>query len=219
VIWDIYWFLVEYRPLYYNVVLASACFCYRNGLICFTVSFQKFPVFVATSKVSWGSQQYSCCDTCKMQTKWYPGSVRQCDLLVECVCFGMLGVQGILSAYQMCLNHVVLYGPTNFAPIIYHAAQFAAASKSETTPKVWFYQQQMLSVSSDYKFLSVVLYCPAFRWLYIFLGTGENSSVWILDVYNMICAQCGFCKDNTLSRRIIKLQKLTVFQPVSFSVA
>jgi len=46
------------------------------------------------------------------------------------------GVQGILSAYQMCLSHVVLYGPTNFAPIIYHVAQFAAASKSEPTPKV-----------------------------------------------------------------------------------
>jgi len=38
----------------------------------------------------------------------------------------------------MCLSQVVLYGPTNFAPIIYHAAQFAAAAKSEPTPKVWF---------------------------------------------------------------------------------
>jgi len=53
-----------------------------------------------------------------------------------CVYLYVLGVQGILSAYQMCLQHVVLYGPTNFAPIIYHAAQFAAAAKSEPTPKV-----------------------------------------------------------------------------------
>ena len=52
-----------------------------------------------------------------------------------------VGVQGILSAYQMCLSQVKLHGPTNFAPIIYHVAQFAAAAKSEPTPKVlscWF---------------------------------------------------------------------------------
>ena len=55
-----------------------------------------------------------------------------------CVC-DVEGVQGILSAYQMCLSQVTLYGPTNFAPIIYHAAQFAAAAKSEPTPKVWFF--------------------------------------------------------------------------------
>jgi len=46
------------------------------------------------------------------------------------------GVQGILNAYQVCLNHVQLYGPTNFAPIIYHVAQFAAAAKADPTPKV-----------------------------------------------------------------------------------
>jgi len=66
-----------------------------------------------------------------------------------CVYFTyVVGIQGILGAYQMCLQHVVLYGPTNFAPIIYHAAQFAAAAKSEPTPKVcacrswWFYVQK-----------------------------------------------------------------------------
>jgi len=55
--------------------------------------------------------------------------------LTVCV-FYVVGIQGILSAYQMCLSQVQLYGPTNFAPIIYHVAQFAAASKSEPTPKV-----------------------------------------------------------------------------------
>jgi len=48
------------------------------------------------------------------------------------------GVHGILSAYQMCVSQVQLYGPTNFAPIIYHVAQFAAAAKNEPTPKVEF---------------------------------------------------------------------------------
>jgi len=50
--------------------------------------------------------------------------------------FDVAGIQGIMGAYQMCLSQVVLYGPTNFAPIIYHVAQFAAASKNEPTPKV-----------------------------------------------------------------------------------
>jgi len=53
-------------------------------------------------------------------------------------CVNAAGIQGILSAYQMCVSQVVLYGPTNFAPIIYHVAQFAAASKGEPTPKVQF---------------------------------------------------------------------------------
>jgi len=61
----------------------------------------------------------------------------QCYTVRRLVAVNTIGVQGIMSAYQMCLQHVVLYGPTNFAPIIYHVAQFAAASKSEPTPKVW----------------------------------------------------------------------------------
>ncbi|KAF2364166.1 C2 domain [Trinorchestia longiramus] len=35
------------------------------------------------------------------------------------------GVQGILEAYRHSLNTVGLYGPTNFAPVIRHVAQFA----------------------------------------------------------------------------------------------
>ena len=66
--------------------------------------------------------------------------------LTVCV-FYVVGIQGILSAYQMCLSQVQLYGPTNFAPIIYHVAQFAAASKSEPTPKVWFFLLQWFQSS------------------------------------------------------------------------
>ncbi|XP_018015723.1 copine-8 [Hyalella azteca] len=38
-------------------------------------------------------------------------------------------VRGVLDAYHSCLSRVQLYGPTNFAPIITHVAQFAAAHR------------------------------------------------------------------------------------------
>lgn len=47
-----------------------------------------------------------------------------------------LGVQGILDAYRLCVSQVQLYGPTNFAPIILHVAQFAAAAKKENSARV-----------------------------------------------------------------------------------
>ncbi len=36
-----------------------------------------------------------------------------------------LGVQGVIQAYQQALTTVELWGPTNFAPIIRHVANFA----------------------------------------------------------------------------------------------
>uniref|UniRef100_A0A6A7FQ31 Copine-8-like n=1 Tax=Hirondellea gigas TaxID=1518452 RepID=A0A6A7FQ31_9CRUS len=38
-------------------------------------------------------------------------------------------IRGVLDAYHACLNRVQLYGPTNFAPIINHVAQFASAHR------------------------------------------------------------------------------------------
>jgi hypothetical protein len=46
------------------------------------------------------------------------------------------GIQGVLDAYRMCVTRVTLYGPTNFAPIILHVAQFAAAAKKENNARV-----------------------------------------------------------------------------------
>ena len=43
------------------------------------------------------------------------------------------GVEGIVSAYYNSLNTVQLYGPTNFAPVINHVANFASAHQSEAT--------------------------------------------------------------------------------------
>ncbi|KAK2194289.1 hypothetical protein NP493_1g12046 [Ridgeia piscesae] len=37
------------------------------------------------------------------------------------------GIPGVLNAYYTSLQHVQLYGPTNFAPVINHVAKFAQA--------------------------------------------------------------------------------------------
>ena len=40
--------------------------------------------------------------------------------------FRLLGLQGILDAYQAAVRQVRLYGPTNFSPVINHVARFAS---------------------------------------------------------------------------------------------
>jgi len=37
------------------------------------------------------------------------------------------GVEGVIQAYRRCLPAIQLFGPTNFAPVINHVAQFAAS--------------------------------------------------------------------------------------------
>ena len=49
------------------------------------------------------------------------------------------GIAGVLDAYRTCLNYVQLYGPTNFAPIIYHVAKFAGVAQQEQGAKVYIY--------------------------------------------------------------------------------
>ena len=39
------------------------------------------------------------------------------------------GIDGIEAAYQKALHSVMLYGPTNFAPIINHVARFASTKQ------------------------------------------------------------------------------------------
>jgi len=41
------------------------------------------------------------------------------------------GVEGLLQAYHTSLQHVKLYGPTNFSPVINHVANFARAYQSD----------------------------------------------------------------------------------------
>ena len=46
------------------------------------------------------------------------------------------GIEGILSCYQACVPRIQFYGPTNFAPIIQHVSQFAAAAQQEEGARV-----------------------------------------------------------------------------------
>jgi hypothetical protein len=43
------------------------------------------------------------------------------------------GIDGVLAAYYQALNGVQLYGPTNFAPVINHVANFARAFQHDPT--------------------------------------------------------------------------------------
>ncbi|KAF7659325.1 hypothetical protein LDENG_00299000 [Lucifuga dentata] len=48
------------------------------------------------------------------------------------------GIEGVVSAYQQCLPQVKLYGPTNFAPIINHAAHFGRQAMQQSTASQYF---------------------------------------------------------------------------------
>ena len=56
------------------------------------------------------------------------------------------GIGGILQAYAACVPVVQLYGPTNFAPIIYHVIQFATAAQRENNAKVSYHKTTPRSV-------------------------------------------------------------------------
>uniref|UniRef100_A0A8C3ALY2 Copine-3 n=1 Tax=Cyclopterus lumpus TaxID=8103 RepID=A0A8C3ALY2_CYCLU len=55
-----------------------------------------------------------------------------------CVCVCVLGIEGVVQAYQQCLPQVKLYGPTNFSPIINHAAHFARQAMQQETASQYF---------------------------------------------------------------------------------
>lgn len=57
--------------------------------------------------------------------------------MCSCISFPV-GVEGVVEAYRMCLPQVKLYGPTNFAPIINHVAQFAQQALQQKTASVRF---------------------------------------------------------------------------------
>uniref|UniRef100_A0A8C3ALX4 Copine-3 n=1 Tax=Cyclopterus lumpus TaxID=8103 RepID=A0A8C3ALX4_CYCLU len=48
------------------------------------------------------------------------------------------GIEGVVQAYQQCLPQVKLYGPTNFSPIINHAAHFARQAMQQETASQYF---------------------------------------------------------------------------------
>ena len=51
-----------------------------------------------------------------------------------CVC--VTGIEGVVQAYRQCLPQLKLSGPTNFAPIINHAACFARQALQQNVASV-----------------------------------------------------------------------------------
>uniref|UniRef100_A0AAQ5ZUA5 C2 domain-containing protein n=1 Tax=Amphiprion ocellaris TaxID=80972 RepID=A0AAQ5ZUA5_AMPOC len=54
------------------------------------------------------------------------------------ISFFILGIEGVVSAYQQCLPQVKLYGPTNFSPIINHVAHFGRQALQQQTASQYF---------------------------------------------------------------------------------
>ena len=50
--------------------------------------------------------------------------------------FFLLGLPGLVQAYQTCIQSVQLYGPTNISPIISHVAHFAQQAAQTPTATV-----------------------------------------------------------------------------------
>ena len=50
--------------------------------------------------------------------------------------FFLLGLPGLVQAYQTCIQSVQLYGPTNISPIISHVAHFAQQAAQTPTAAV-----------------------------------------------------------------------------------
>jgi len=85
------------------------------------------------------------------------------------------GVQGILDAYTACVNKVELFGPTNFAPIILHVAQFAAAAQKETVAKNYFVLLIITDgvISDMPETLRAIVYASALPFSIIIVGVGS----------------------------------------------
>lgn len=75
-------------------------------------------------------------------------------------CVRVVGIEGVVQAYQQCLPHVELWGPTNFAPIINHVAHFAKQAL----------HQHLAAVSNNSTFYFDTLKYPVFfMFVYIFI--------------------------------------------------
>ena len=60
--------------------------------------------------------------------------------------FYLLGLPGLVQAYQTCIQSVQLYGPTNISPIINHVAHFAM--QAAQTPAVTVSYNNLCSSTS-----------------------------------------------------------------------
>ncbi|KAK3085627.1 hypothetical protein FSP39_006429 [Pinctada imbricata] len=88
------------------------------------------------------------------------------------------GIDGVLQAYQNCIQNITLYGPTNVAPIIYHVARFAeAAQKEEGTKGPCAYFILLLltdgAISDMDNTAKAVVYASGLPMSLIIVGVGE----------------------------------------------
>jgi hypothetical protein len=104
------------------------------------------------------------------------------------------GIQGILNAYRMCVNQVTLHGPTNFAPIILHVAQFAAAAKQEQGARNYFVLLIITdgAISDMAETMRAIVYASTLPCSIIIIGVGnaDFSAMDALDCDN------GMLRDN-----------------------
>ena len=56
----------------------------------------------------------------------------------------LIGLAGLVQAYQACIQSVQLYGPTNISPIINHVAHFAHEAAHSQTATVSCKNRDML---------------------------------------------------------------------------
>ena len=68
----------------------------------------------------------------------------------------LLGIQGIVQAYQSCLPSIALYGPTNISPVVNHVASFARqAVSAEVRP---ISEQVILSIITCFTLMPDSIY-------------------------------------------------------------
>ncbi|KAG1703660.1 Copine-4 [Nymphon striatum] len=84
------------------------------------------------------------------------------------------GVDGLLHAYSNCLQQIQLYGPTNVAPIIHHAARFAQSAHSQNSPNDYFVLLILTDgvITDMYKTRDAIVAASALPLSIIIIGVG-----------------------------------------------
>jgi hypothetical protein len=104
------------------------------------------------------------------------------------------GIQGILDAYRMCISHIVLHGPTNFSPIILHAAQFAAVAKQESSAKNYFVLLIITDgvISDMTDTIRAIVYASTLPFSIIIVGVGSAD----FSAMDALDCDTGMLRDN-----------------------
>lgn len=115
------------------------------------------------------------------------------------------GVEGVLDAYKACVSKVELYGPTNFAPIILHVAQFASVAQKERAAKDYFVLLIITDgvISDMPETLRAIVYASNLPFSIIIVGVGSAD----FKAMDVLDADKGLLKDdkgNTARRDIVQ---------------